>query len=147
MCANAGPLRGCSGVTGKLGRVKSTRSAWTIYIVLRLLFFVVPFALVYWLGLQLQFSLALSGGVAAVLAALISMSLSIIFLARPRAQAAQSIVEWRNRDRTADDIAEDAVLDDEGSAEAVPSTQAEPAAQVEPVQTEPAEQAERTDRA
>ncbi len=79
---------------------------------LRLLFFVVPFGIIYWLGLQLQFSLALSGGVAAVLAALISLSLSVIFLSRPRAEAAQSIVDWRNRDRTEDDIEEDSALDE-----------------------------------
>lgn len=100
---------------------------------LRLLFFVVPFAVVYWLGLQLKFSLALAGGIAAIIAALISVSLSVIFLSRPRAQAAQSIVDWRNRDRTADDIAEDAALDEDGAgaaAEPVEVEQAEPA--VEP---------------
>lgn len=84
---------------------------------LRLLFFVVPFGLIYWLGLQLQFSLALSGGVAAVLAALISLSLSVIFLSRPRAVAAQSIVDWRNRDRTVDDIEEDDALDGDAPAQ------------------------------
>lgn len=91
--------------------MKTSRSAWIQYVTLRLLFFVVPFAIIYWLGLQLGFSLALSGGVAAVLAALISVSLSVIFLARPRAIAAQSIVDWRNRDRTVDDIEEDDALD------------------------------------
>ena len=108
-------LRSSSGATTKLGRVKSSRSAWTIYVSLRLLFFVVPFGIVYWLGLQLGFTLALSGGIAAVIAALISVSLSVIFLSRPRAQAAQSIADWRNRDRTIDDVEEDDALD--GSAD------------------------------
>ena len=110
--------------------MKTTRSAWTIYVTLRLLFFVVPFGIIYWLGLQMGFTLALSGGVAAVLAALISVSLSVIFLSRPRAQAAQSIADWRNRDRTADDIEEDSMLDAEGEALAneAPANEAEPRA-------------------
>ncbi|MHA3683456.1 DUF4229 domain-containing protein [Leucobacter sp. HY1908] len=98
--------------------MKSSRSAWTMYVSLRLLFFVVPFGIVYWLGLQLGFTLALSGGVAAVIAALISVSLSVIFLSRPRAQAAQSIADWRSRDRTADDVEEDDALDGEAPSEA-----------------------------
>ena len=130
MCAACPSLRSRSGVAGKLGRVKTTRSAWTIYVTLRLLFFVVPFGIIYWLGLQMGFTLALSGGVAAVLAALISVSLSVIFLSRPRAQAAQSIADWRNRDRTADDIEEDSMLDAEGEAPAneAPANEAEPRA-------------------
>lgn len=96
--------------------MKSSRSAWIKYVTLRLLFFVLPFAIIYWLGLQLQFSLPLAGGVAAVLSALISVSLSVIFLSRPRAEAAQSIVDWRNRDHTADDIAEDSAIDGEAAA-------------------------------
>lgn len=76
----------------------------------------VPFAIIYWLCLQLEFKLALAGGIAAVTAALISMSLSVLFLSKPREQAAQSIVDWRNRDRTADDIAEDAAIEAEDAA-------------------------------
>nr|WP_245190275.1 DUF4229 domain-containing protein [Leucobacter exalbidus] len=99
---------------------------------MRLLFFVVPFGIVYWLGLQLQFSLPLAGGVAAVIAALFSMALSMLVLSRPREQAAQSIVDWRNRDRTADDIAEDAVLDGdaEDAVDAATEAAATPAAEV-----------------
>lgn len=88
---------------GKLGRVSNPRSAWFIYIVLRLLFFVVPFALLMLLGIWPWLS--------AVFAALIGVSLSIIFLAKPRATASESIYDWRNRDRTADDIVEDDALD------------------------------------
>ena len=87
------------------------RKAWTTYIVLRLLFFVVPFAALYALALALGFSMTLAGITAAVLAALIGVSLSILLLSKPREEASESIYEWRNRDRTADDIAEDEVLD------------------------------------
>lgn len=87
------------------------RKAWTTYIVLRLLFFVVPFAALYALALALGFSMTLAGITAAVLAALIGVSLSILLLSKPREEASESIYAWRNRDRTADDIAEDEVLD------------------------------------
>ncbi|WP_461640329.1 DUF4229 domain-containing protein [Leucobacter sp. BZR 635] len=89
------------------------RKAWTTYIVLRLLFFVVPFAALYALGLALGFTMMMSGIIAAVLAALIGVSLSILLLSKPREEASESIYAWRNRDRTTDDIAEDAVLDGE----------------------------------
>lgn len=78
---------------------------------LRLLFFVVPFAALYVLGLSLGFTMALSGAIAAVIAALVGVSLSILLLSKPREQASVSIHEWRNRDRTEDSIAEDAALD------------------------------------
>lgn len=93
--------------------MKSSRSAWLTYTALRLLFFAVPFALVYALGLSLDFSMAVAGIVAAVLATLIAASLSIIFLAKPRETASASIHDWRTRERTADDIVEDAVVDAE----------------------------------
>lgn len=80
---------------------------------LRLLFFVVPFAALYALGLALGFTMMLSGIIAAVLAALIGVSLSILLLSKPREEASESIYAWRNRDRTADDVAEDAVIDGE----------------------------------
>lgn len=132
---DAPAFRGRSGCTGKVGRVKSTRSAWLLYTSLRLLFVAVPFAIVYWLGLQLGFSIKLSGFVAIIIGALIGVSLSVIFLSRPRSQAAQGIVDWRNRDRTEDDIEEDAALDGEtapaeeaSSPEEAPSTEEAPSA-------------------
>lgn len=84
-------------------RVKNPRSAWLIYIVLRLLFFAVPFAVLYLIGIQ--------PWLAAIFAALIGVALSVIFLARSRATASESIYDWRNRDRTADDIVEDEAVD------------------------------------
>src|SRR5699024_478873 len=87
--------------------VNEQRKAWATYTVLRLLFFAVPFAALYALGLSLGFTMILSGIVAAVLASLISFSLSVLLLSKPREKASESIHDWRNRDRTTDDIAED----------------------------------------
>ena len=83
--------------------VNTTRSAWIVYTVLRLLFFAVPFGVLILLGL--------SPWLAAVFAALIGVSLSVIFLSKPRAAASESIYEWRHRDRTADDVVEDEAVD------------------------------------
>lgn len=92
---------------------------------LRLLFFVVPFAGLYVLGLSLGFTITLAGVIAAILATLIGVSLSVLFLAKPREQASESVHEWRNRDRTEDDIAEDAVIDDAAVSDAAGSDGAE----------------------
>lgn len=87
------------------------RKAWITYTVLRLLFFAVPFAGLYVLGLSLGWSMMLAGAVAAIIAMLIGASLSILLLSRSREQASESIYDWRNRDRTEDDIVEDAAVD------------------------------------
>lgn len=88
-----------------------SRNAWIVYTLLRLAFFVVPFALLMILlplgGMGTWPTILISVGVAA----LISVSLSVIFLARPREAAAESIYEWRNRDRTADDVVEDEAIE------------------------------------
>lgn len=44
-------------------------------------------------------------------ATLIALALSVIFLSKQRDTASTGIYEWRMRDRTADDIDEDAALD------------------------------------
>ena len=108
-----GEERECTVYVGRLIAVSEQRKAWATYIVLRLLFFIVPFAALYALGLALGFTMMMSGVIAALLAALIGVSLSILLLSKPREEASQSIYAWRNRDRTADDVAEDAVLDGE----------------------------------
>ena len=88
-----------------------SRNAWIVYTLLRLAFFVVPFALLMILlplgGMGTWPTIFISVGVAA----LISVSLSVIFLARSREAAAESIYEWRNRERTADDLVEDEAVD------------------------------------
>lgn len=83
----------------------NTRTAWIVYTVLRLAFFAAPFALLMLIGWPWW--------LAAVTATLVAVSLSMIFLAKPREAAAESIYDWRTRDRTPDDIAEDAAIDAE----------------------------------
>lgn len=77
----------------------STRKAWLLYSTIRIGMFAVAFALLFWIGA--------AWWLAAVLAGLISAALSVLFLDRFRSQAATGIQEWRDRDRTADDIVED----------------------------------------
>lgn len=112
--------------------VKNPRSAWITYTALRLLFFAVPFALLYVLGLSLQFSMMVSALIAAVLAALISVSLSVLLLSKSRETASESIYEWRNRDRTADDIIEDDAMDAAEAAEVAGAAASGEAASAEP---------------
>ncbi|NLA64721.1 MAG: DUF4229 domain-containing protein [Leucobacter sp.] len=81
----------------------TTGKAWLLYSALRLLFFVVPFGLLFFIGWPWWLAM--------VIAALVSLSLSLIFLSKPRETASTSIYEWRMRDRTQDDIAEDDALD------------------------------------
>lgn len=85
----------------------STRTAWIVYSTLRLLFFAVPFAALYAIGW--------AWWAAALVATLVSVSLSVIFLGKSRSAASESIYDWRTRDRTADDIVEDEALDTEHS--------------------------------
>lgn len=86
------------------------RTAWIVYSALRLLFFAVPFAALSLIGWHWL--------LAAVVATLVAVSLSVIFLSKPRETAAQSIQAWRDQERTADDIVEDTAVEaaDDGSA-------------------------------
>lgn len=79
------------------------RTAWIVYSLSRLTFFAVPFAALMLIGWPWW--------LAAVVSTLAAVSLSIIFLSKQREVASASVHEWRNRERTADDIAEDAALD------------------------------------
>lgn len=116
-----GYLRLGAGAPGRLGPVKNPRTVWIVYTALRLLFFAVPFAVLFLLGIW--------PWLAAIFAALIGFSLSIIFLSRPRDAASESIYEWRNRDRTPDSIIEDEAADAaEAEAEASAVADAGPSA-------------------
>lgn len=110
-------LNGHAESLGRLLRV-NTRTAWIVYTALRLVFFAVPFAV-------LHFIFVWPWWLALIVAALASLSLSVIFLAKPREAASTGIHEWRNRDRTHDDIAEDDVLDSVGAVDEVPLRAAE----------------------
>ncbi|MBC9945026.1 DUF4229 domain-containing protein [Leucobacter sp. cx-328] len=100
---------------------RSNRKAWLTYTLLRLAFFFVPLVVLYLIGLGPWWS--------AGFATLIGVALSILLLSKPREQASESIYDWRNRDRTADDIIEDDILDEPGSAAAAAAAaEASPAA-------------------
>lgn len=84
--------------------MSKTRKAWTVYIVLRLLFFAVPFGLMYAAGMRVW--------LAAIFAALIGVALSVLLLSKQRAVASESIYDWRNRDHgKADALVEDDAVD------------------------------------
>lgn len=89
----------------------SNAKNWALYSIIRLLMFAVPFAV--FLALGLQFWLC------AVLAAVVGLSLSIIFLAGSRSRASESIYQWRQPKRNADDILEDEAVEAAEAAEAV----------------------------
>ena len=74
----------------------------------------VPFVVLYYV---IGWTWWLSG----IIATLVAVSLSVIFLNRPREAASESIYEWRNRKRTADEIAEDDAI---AHAESAGSTEA-----------------------
>ncbi len=80
-----------------------SRSAWLVYVVLRLVFFVVPFAALMLIGWTWWLS--------AIVATLAAVSLSVIFLNRQRSAASESIYAWRTKERTEDDVIEDDAVD------------------------------------
>lgn len=83
----------------------STRKAWWLYSTIRLALFAGVFALVWWLGARWW--------LAAILAALISMAISIILLDPLRQRAAEGLQNWRDREHTDDSLLEDeAVAED-----------------------------------
>ena len=81
----------------------NSRSAWLTYSVLRIVFFAVPFGVLYAIGWAWWLAL--------IVATLIAVALSVLVLHKQRSAASTSLYEWRKRDRTADDIAEDAAID------------------------------------
>lgn len=80
---------------------------WAMYIVLRLLFFIVPFVLLVWLGTVVWMPIWL----AAIVAALIGFSLSLLLLSTPRDRASTTLYDWRQRHRTQDEIEEDDLIE------------------------------------
>lgn len=85
----------------------STGKTWAVYVLIRLAFFGVPFALFAWLGTVIWFPLWL----AALFAAIIGLALSLLVLNPQRDTASSSIYEWRQRKRTADEVAEDEAIE------------------------------------
>lgn len=89
----------------------NSRKAWIVYSLLRLVFFAVPFGVLMWLLSSQGVGYWPTALISVIVAALISVSLSLIFLSKLRDAASTSIYDWRMRDRTADDIVEDEALD------------------------------------
>lgn len=104
---------------------QNPRKAWLTYTLLRLLFFAVPFGLIYLLTISMQFSMMVSALIASVLAALISLSLSVLLLSKPREVASESIYDWRNREKEHDDIVEDAEIEEAEVSELAEAPEAE----------------------
>lgn len=98
--------------------------AWISYVVLRLAFFVVP--------LLLFIALGIADWLAAILAAVVGLALSVLFLSKQRGAASETIYERRTRenasatkrDRAAEDAAEEDELLDSAADTPEPSTDA-----------------------
>ena len=99
----ARPLGSSSAAVGTLAGV-NPRTAWIVYSLARLAFFAAPFAALMLIGWPWW--------LAAVVSTLAAVSLSIIFLSKPREAASAGVYEWRHRNRTADDAALDGVSSD-----------------------------------
>jgi hypothetical protein len=99
----------------------SSKQAWIWYTILRIVFFVVPFAIFLLLFPQsMRQSLTWAVVIAAVGAGIASFALSLIFLSPLRERAAMGIVQWRAKKHVAkDDEAEDEVLDEAGATDHV----------------------------
>lgn len=93
----------------------NAKQAWVWYTVLRLLFFAVPFGiLVFLLPRYLTQGITWAILFAAICSALISLSLSVLFLAGLRERASEGLAQWRQKSRTSDDEFEDDAVDRSG---------------------------------
>jgi hypothetical protein len=89
------------------------RNPWVSYVVWRLVFFLVPFAVILPLALSTNMDPPLAGLIAAVMASLLGLSLSYLFLSRRREAVAGALAQARaNRGKkNADETHEDNVVD------------------------------------
>lgn len=87
----------------------TARKAWLLYSLIRLGLFAAAMV-VLWLLLGNRWI-----WLAAILAAIISASISIIWLDPLRQRAATSVQEWRDRKHTDDDVFEDTVVETDPS--------------------------------
>ncbi len=92
---------------------KSTGNPWVAYIVWRLVFFIVPFAVILPLALSTNMDPPLAGLISAVMASLLALSLSYLFLSRRRDAVAGALAEARaNRHKkSVDEALEDDIVD------------------------------------
>jgi hypothetical protein len=89
------------------------RNPWVSYVVWRLVFFLVPFAVILPLALSTNMDPPIAGLIAAVMASLLGLSLSYLFLSRRREAVAGALAQARaNRGKkNADETHEDNVVD------------------------------------
>lgn len=83
----------------------TTSKAWFLYTFIRLGLFAAAYLVVWLLGGRWW--------LAAVIAALVSAAISILFLDKLRSKAAAGLSEWRKQDRTEDDVVEDSLIDED----------------------------------
>lgn len=110
----------------------SAKKAWLLFTALRLLFFVIPFAVFYLLIPKPEYG-GITWGIflAAVGAGLVSFALSLLFLSDLRERAAQGLSQWGARDKPteaaqADADLEDAALDSAGHHQSQPMLRRNP---------------------
>ena len=94
-------------------KTSTNRKPWVGYVVWRLIFFVVPFAIILPIALSTTMEPPLAGLIAAVLASLLGLSLSYLFLSRRREAVADALASARaNRHKkNIDEAHEDEAVD------------------------------------
>lgn len=92
---------------------RQARNPWVSYVVWRLVFFLVPFAVILPLALSTNMDPPLAGLISAVMASLLGLSLSYLFLSRRRDAVAGALAHARaNRGKkNVDESHEDSVID------------------------------------
>lgn len=92
---------------------KPPKNPWVSYVVWRLVFFLVPFAVILPLALSTNMDPPLAGLIAAVIASLLGLSLSYLLLSRRREAVASALATARaNRHKkNVDEAHEDDVVD------------------------------------
>lgn len=85
----------------------STKTAWILYSFIRIGLFAASYLVVWLLGGRWW--------LAAVIATLVSFALSVLLLDGLRSKASAGFAQWRQRDRTEDDIIEDDMIDEDPS--------------------------------
>lgn len=94
-------------------KTSENRKPWVGYVVWRLIFFVVPFSIILPIALATNMEPPLAGLIAAVMASLLGLSLSFIFLSRRREAVADALASARaNRhQKNVDEAHEDDAVD------------------------------------
>ena len=94
-------------------KTSAHRKLWVGYVVWRLVFFIIPFAIILPIALATNMDPPLAGLIAAVMASLLGLSLSYVFLSRRREAVANALASARaNRHKkNVDEAHEDDAVD------------------------------------